>query len=167
MRGREGGERRGRQGNQGLNLDANLNRYCPSQSAGLRRQQAANSAAAPKLGDTTCAFSPFLSFSPSYFLSPYLYFHHIRLPRLASISLPCLQLLPQCLCLDLSTVHASLSNSAGSLSCCLFVRRIFFPLTATSLLSSFAILGNFNQQWTVFRGVREAEEEQSEGDYCI
>ena len=166
MRGREGGERRGRPGNQGLNLDTNLNRYSPSRSAGLMRQQAANSAAALKLGDTTCVFSPFLSFSPSYFLSPYLYFFSF-LPCFASISLHCLQLLPQCLCLDLSAAHPSLSKSAGSLPCCLFVRRIFFPLTAASLLSSFTLLGNFHQQWTVYRVVREAEEEQSEGDYCV
>lgn len=73
VRGREGGETRGeegRGGNQSLNLDTNLNRYCPSQSAVLMRQQAANSAAVPKLGDTMCAFSPSLSISPSYFYHP-------------------------------------------------------------------------------------------------
>lgn len=50
MRGREGGERRGRQGNRGLNLDTNLNRYCPSQHAGLMRQQAANCCCAQTWG---------------------------------------------------------------------------------------------------------------------
>lgn len=115
MRGREGGERRGRQGNRGLNLDTNLNRYCPSRSAGLMRRQAANSAAAPKLGDPACAFCPFLSFSPSYFLSPYLHFSHPPAPF--------------CLCFSPLLAACSVMFLPGSLPC------PRFPLQACRLSS--------------------------------
>lgn len=96
----EGREGRGRQGNQGLNLDTNLNRYCPSQSSGLMRQAAANSVAAPILGDTTCALSPFLSllyiFCHLTFASPHTLFCLYFFPLLAvtaPVFLPVISLL--------------------------------------------------------------------------
>lgn len=114
----------------------------------------------PNLG-TPRAFSPFLSFSSLCFLSPYFFFP--PLSHFSCISLPCLQLLPWYLCLDLSLVHASLTKVSSKL---FISEENLLPLTAPSLLSSFALLGNFSQQWTAFRMVGEAEEEQRTGDHC-
>lgn len=114
---RKGGERRGRPGNQSLNLDTNLNRYCPSRSAALLRQQATSSASAPELGDTASA-----AFS---LLFP-IFYHLIFIPlpplRLVSISLHCSQFLLWYLCFDLSAVHTSLSRLQRPFAF-LFVRR--------------------------------------------
>lgn len=162
VRGREGGERRGRQGNRGLYLDTNLNRYCPSRSAGLMRQQAANSGAVPKLGDTTCIFPlPFFPLSVFSVTLPYFFFP--PLSHFSCISLHCLQMLPWYLWLDLSLVYASLTKVSSKL---FISEENLLPLTAPSLLSSFGLLGNFSQQWTAFRMVGEAEEEQRTGDQC-
>lgn len=114
-------------------------------------------------GHHMCTFS--LPFSPLYFLSSHLCFPpHPVLPLFLSIACSyCPSVSARYLSLD----HASLSKSAGSLPFCLFVRRLFSSLTAASFLPSFTLLGNFNQQWTVFRVIREAEEEQCKGDCCI
>lgn len=151
MRGREGGETRGeegRQGNQSLNLDTNLNRYCPSQSAGLMRQQAANSAAVPKLGDTVCAFPPSLSISPLYF------YHLLR-------SFIYLFLFPAqfCLCFSLLLAVAPqhLPQPFPSSLFSFQVRRVS-SLYLSQILSSFNysvpfFFLKFQLQWTFFRVV--------------
>lgn len=68
--------------------------------------------------------------STSFSLPLPIFYHLIFIPlpplRLVSISLYCLQFLPWYLCFDLSAVHTSLSQAAGSLAC-LFVRRESLP----------------------------------------
>jgi len=167
VRGREGGERRGRQGNQGLNLDANLNRYCPFPERWAHETTSSKlCCCAQTWGHHMCVFS-LPSFLPFTFSTTSSLFFPPALPHVASVSLHGLQWLRRCLCLDLSPVHAPLSKSAGSLPSCLFVSGIVLPLTAASLLSSLTLPGNFSQQWAVFRVVKEAGEEQSKGDYCV
>lgn len=115
-KGGRGGERRGRQGNRGLNLDTNLNRYCPSQSAGLVAQQATSSASPPNLGTPRVHFLSLLL--SSYFLSPFL-----SSPPTPLFSLYFSPLLAfPGVSASISAVHTSLLQAAGSLAC-LFVRR--------------------------------------------
>lgn len=100
-------------------------------------------------GHRMCIFSlPF--YLPFVFLAPHLSFSFFfsffsPLPRFASIFLYLLFLLvsaPPHTPLGLPPVHSSLSKPAGSPPHCL---RSFFPLTLSSLLSSFTLFCNFLQ----------------------